>query len=138
MNASASHQLPLLDNRGGHSRALTLQFARYQDGTLALRMLANFTDEADCVYPGMPWGAANRNVPSRDPLPDDLVAVPGYGEHQGLADMLAESGIVEPTPVEKLISGHVEIPVYRLTAKAQAQIPPPIPRPAAPRATARL
>jgi len=89
----------------------TCQFAtgRYGNGNLALEAMGaeGTQEEGDpivrvTVNPGVP-------------VPEDCIAVKNYSENEGMDNLLISLGIIEDTPVARIPSGFVEIPVYRLT-----------------------
>lgn len=48
-------------------------------------------------------------------LPRDRIAIKDYSENEGMVDWLVSMNIIEPNPVDIIISGWVEIPVHLLT-----------------------
>jgi len=69
---------------------------------------------------GTPLFIASVNPP-RMVLPRNQVAMKGWGENVGLPDALVAAGVLEPSPVSVIPSGHVEIQVYRMTPFALAE-----------------
>lgn len=48
-------------------------------------------------------------------LPDTQIAIKDYSENEGMVNWLYSMGIIGLNPVETILSGFVEIPVYEVT-----------------------
>lgn len=84
--------------------ACTLQWARYGNGRVALRLIDAQTGE--------PLATASVNVPEIA-LDEDEIALKDYAENAGLFDDLVQAGIVEPTG--RLVPvGYVTVPVVKI------------------------
>lgn len=84
--------------------ACTLQWARYGNGRVALRLVDAETGE--------PMAVASVNVPEVA-LEDDEMALKDYAENEGLFDDLVHAGIVEPTG-RFVPAGYVTIPIVKI------------------------
>lgn len=84
----------------------SITFGRYSNGRLAIQLM---TDEG-------PMATATVNVPEAS-LPENYVCIKDYSENEGMLSALIEAGVVEQATC-RILSGHVQIPVCRLTDDA--------------------
>lgn len=98
--------------------ACRTQYNRYA-GTrnVAISLVAD-GDSCD-TFDGEPIATATVNITR---LPDGAVAIKDWSENMGMAEALAEAGIIDPKPVGHLSSGYVLAPIHHLTDKAKAEI----------------
>jgi hypothetical protein len=91
---------------------VNVHFAVYGNGRHAIK-LDSRTD--------IPIAVASVNVADTDECGDDEVYVKDYSENEGMAQWLADNGIIEPSVIGSVPSGFVVISRYKLTAAALKQ-----------------
>jgi hypothetical protein len=109
--------MQLTDTRHGLNQAVIAKFRRYRNGQTAIQLV---TDD------GEPWLTATYAMTA--PVPPDCVALKNWSENAGVPEILVAGGVLEAGPVAQIASGHVLVPIFRLTARAAASIPAPVKR----------
>lgn len=51
------------------------------------------------------------------PMRSNEVAIKNYSENEGVLDLLIAEDLIKPEPVDEVPSGHVTIPIHKLTPK---------------------
>lgn len=64
-----------------------------------------------------PIAVATVNVMAEE-CPDDCAFIKEYSENEGMVSALHTAGLIEIKPIRMVESGHVVIPLHRLTEKA--------------------
>jgi hypothetical protein len=103
--------MQLIDTRFGLKTPVVTTFKHYASGSLALLLS---TEE------GEPWSVASVAVPGYTP-PEGAICIKNWSENEGMEDLLLRAGVIVGAPLTHIPSGHVQIPVYRLSEQALAE-----------------
>jgi len=103
---------PFIDTRYENNDSLTLGYAYYAGGGIAIESYVTEDGEPFCRY--------TVNVGAG--LPRGTIAVKNWSENEGAEDVLKENGIIEGEPVTYVPSGYIIIPIYKLTEKFQKYV----------------
>ena len=85
---------------------------KYQNGRVALQLVAIADDMGNEVYKGAPIAMATVNLPEIE-LKDDEVIIKDYSENEGMLEVLEKAGIVKFIG-QHAKSGWVTVPICKL------------------------
>lgn len=108
-------EFKLQDDRFSPAMALRAEFARYDNGRAAVKLVVD-GNQGDS-FDGEPWSTASVNVPEAALEPWQVV-IKDWGENQGMAAILIRSNLIQAQSVGALELNHVTAQIFAFTPQA--------------------